>query len=68
MKENNDLALFLRRNMTVPTDQEVGQAILEAARYGDLDDMKELKEAHGRIHLDYKGGGGNTALHYGEIL
>lgn len=52
--------------MVMPTDEEIGQAVLEAARYGDLEDLKELHQNYGRPHFDHKGAGDNTALHYGE--
>ena len=51
-----------------PSDEEVGLAVLDAARYGDLEDLKELAQAYGGRHLGYQQGaqqGGNTALHYG---
>lgn len=50
-----------------PTDEEVGVAVLDAARYGDLDDLKELSQTYGARHLGFQGteNGGNTALHYG---
>lgn len=50
-----------------PTDEEVGVAVLDAARYGDLDDLKELSQTYGVRHLGFQGTetGGNTALHYG---
>lgn len=54
--------------MVMPTDEEIGQAVLEAARYGDLDDLKELHQNYGRPHFDHKGAGDNTALHYGECI
>jgi len=53
---------------TTPTDEEVGLAVLDAARYGDLEDLQELAKAYGGRHLGYQqegAQGGNTALHYG---
>jgi hypothetical protein len=50
-----------------PSDEEVGVALLEAARYGDLKDLQELTKTYGTQHLAYRGvHGNNTALHYGE--
>jgi len=52
---------------TAPSDEEVGVALLEAARYGDLEDLQELTKTYGTQHLAYRGAhGNNTALHYGE--
>jgi hypothetical protein len=52
--------------MAEPSDEAVGQALLEASRYGDLEDLRELVGTYGARHLQYRGGGGNTSLHYGE--
>jgi hypothetical protein len=51
------------------TDEEVGLAVLDAARYGDLEDLRELAQTYGSRHLGYQGAnnGGNTALHYGTV-
>lgn len=54
-----------------PSDEDVGLAVLDAARYGDLEDLKELAQAYGTRHLGYQQGaehGGNTALHYGVCV
>lgn len=48
-----------------PSDEEIGQALLEAARYGDLEDLQELTQTYGKEHLNFRGGGDNTCLHYG---
>lgn len=50
-----------------PSDEEVGLAVLDAARYGDLEDLQELAQTYGARHLGFQGShnGGNTALHYG---
>eukprot|EP00624_Nannochloropsis_granulata_P001390 evm.model.NODE_16750_length_12696_cov_35.850582.6 len=48
-----------------PSDDEVGMALLEAARYGDLEDLQQLTNTYGMQHLAYQGANGNnTALHY----
>ncbi|GAB5035308.1 methyltransfer with n-terminal ankyrin repeats [Nannochloropsis oceanica] len=50
---------------TVPNDEEVGNALLEAARYGDLEDLQQLTNTYGKQRLAYRGANGNnTALHY----
>lgn len=50
-----------------PSDEEVGLAVLDAARYGDMEDLQELSQTYGSRHLGFQGAanGGNTALHYG---
>jgi ankyrin repeat protein len=40
--------------------------ILECARYGDDDDLRDLLVAGGNVN--FKDGGGNTALHKGNHL
>lgn len=51
---------------TLSTEQqlEIDQEILECARYGDDDDLRNLLQAGGNVN--FKDGGGNTALHKGE--
>ena len=50
-----------------PSDEMVGVALLEAARYGDLEDLQELTKTYGAQHLAYRGAhGNNTALHCGK--
>ena len=49
-----------------PSDAEIGSAILDAARYGDIEDLEELTKTYGDQHLQYVGSGGNTAIHYGK--
>jgi hypothetical protein len=52
---------------SAPSDEEVGQAILDAARYGDVEDLQELTNTYGKNQLGFRGGyGGNTALHFGK--
>lgn len=47
------------------TKEEIGEAILDAARYGDEDDLKELTQTYGLEHLNYQDSENTTALHKG---
>ena len=51
----------------VPSDEEIGAAVAEAARYGDLDDLKEFTAAYGIKHIHYKDSTQNTGLHFGML-
>jgi ankyrin repeat protein len=48
-----------------PTATEVGEALLDAARYGDLEDLEQLLKDFGSSHLGYSNQAGVTALHQG---
>lgn len=47
------------------THEEIGEAVLDAARYGDEEDLKELTETYGLEHLNYQDSEDTTALHKG---
>jgi hypothetical protein len=51
--------------LTAEQLQEVNQEILECARYGDDDDLREMLRLGGDVN--FKDGGGNTALHKGAL-
>jgi len=53
-------------SVAVPSDEQIGAAVAEAARYGDLDDLKEFTDAYGIKHIHYQDGAKNTGLHFGE--
>lgn len=48
-------------SLSVEQQLEIDQEILECARYGDDDDLRDLLKAGGNVN--FKDGGGNTALH-----
>jgi ankyrin repeat protein len=52
-------------NISAEQQLEIDQEILECARYGDDDDLRDLLKAGGNVN--FKDGGGNTALHKGKF-
>lgn len=49
-----------------PSKEEIGAAVLAAARYGDLEDLKELIGGFGLEFIHYQDPSNNTPLHFGQ--
>ena len=54
----------MTKTLSTEEQLEIDQEILECARYGDDDDLRDLLQAGGNVN--FKDGGGNTALHKGK--
>ena len=49
--------------LTAEQQLEIDREVLECARYGEEDELREMLVAGGNVN--YKDAGGNTALHKG---
>ena len=52
-------------NLSEEEKRAIDQEVLECARYGEDEDLKEMLRAGGNVN--YRDGGGNTALHKGAV-